>query len=85
MKNSILQLLTNADLTILSSKSLFYKTEKFIEKTKSCSNIDILLTELCETIINNLNDITFGEKEYKDLNTAFLIQTADKKYTFLFY
>ena len=84
MKNSILQLLTNADLTILSSKSLFYKTEKFIEKTKSCSNIDILLTELCETIINNLNDITFGEKEYKDLNTAFLIQTADKKYTFLF-
>ena len=84
MKNSILQLLTNADTTILSSKSLFYKTEKFIEKTKSCSNIDILLTTLCETILDNLNDIIFGEKEYKDLNNAFFIQTADKKYTFLF-
>ncbi len=84
MKNNILQLLTNADITILSSKSLFYKTEKFIEKTKSASNIDILLTELCETITENLADITLGEKEYKDDNNAFFVQTADKNYTFLF-
>ena len=42
------------DKTILSSKSLFYKTENFIRQTKYISNIDFLLTKLSEIIILNL-------------------------------
>ncbi len=84
MKNNILQLLTNSDITILTSKSLFYKTEKFLDQTKHCSNIDILLTELCQTIVANLDDLTYNEKQFTDHNTCFLLETADKKYTFAF-
>ena len=84
MKSNILQLYTSADYTVLSSKSLFYKTEKFIEKTRTATNIDILLTKLCETIIDNLDDIICNEKTVEDLKNCFFIQTADKRYTFLF-
>lgn len=84
MKSNILQLYTTADYTVLSSKSLFYKTEKFIEKTRNSTNIDILLTKLCETIIDNISDIIYNEKTEHDLKNCFFIQTADKKYTFLF-
>lgn len=84
MKSNILQLYSTADYTVLSSKSLFYKTEKFIEKTKTATNIDILLTKLCETIIDNLDDIIYNEKTAQDLKNCFFIQTADKRYTFLF-
>lgn len=84
MKNNILQLFTNNETTILTSKSLFYKTEKFIEKTKHSSHIDILLTKLCEAIVNNLDDITYNEPNNSNDNSCFYIQTSDKKYSFGF-
>ena len=56
MKNNFLQVNVNTKKTILSSKSLFYKTENFIKQTKYVSNIDFLLSKLCETIIFNVKE-----------------------------
>lgn len=82
MKHSILSLVANTELTILTSRSLVYKTEKFISKTKDVSNIDILLTKLCETILLNLEEIT--EQEGLLDKSCFTMATADKQYTFSF-
>ena len=84
MKNNFLQVNVNTKKTILSSKSLFYKTENFIKQTKYVSNIDFLLSKLCETIIFNIKDILENEKESKDLIDSFLLQTSDKAFTFMF-
>ena len=84
MKNNFLQLNVNTKKTILSSKSLFYKTENFIKQTKYVTNIDFLLSKLCETIIFNLKDILESEKETKDLIDCFMLKTNDKVFTFMF-
>lgn len=84
MKSNILQLYINNHETVLSSKSLFYKTEFFMRQAKHHSCLDILLTKICETITQNLNDITYGEKQTTNSHNCFLVETSDKKYSFLF-
>lgn len=82
MKSNILQLVVDTDMTILTSKSLFYKTENFIKKTKNVSNIDSLLSKLCETIMLNIDDIMQNENKFD--RSAFNITTGDKNYSFYF-
>lgn len=84
MKNNILQFLTDNEYIVLSSKSLFYKTESFIKHTKNCTNIDTLLSKISESIVQNLKDILLNEKQPYQDNSCYLIETSDKKYTFLF-
>ena len=84
MKHNILQLVANTELTVLSSTSLFYKTENFIKKTRNMTNIDVLLSKLCETIILNLDDIVKDETLRKYESSCFSVLTADKNYMFLF-
>ena len=84
MKNSFIKVFVDTKKTVLSSKSLFYKTENFIKETKYVSNIDFLLSKLAETILLNLNEIVENEKENaQDLN-CFLIETGDKHFSFMF-
>ena len=83
MGNNILQFTVNTEQTVLSSNSLFYKTENFIKQTKNLSNIDVLLSKLCEVIILNLDDIK-GLNQKSHENSCFFIQTADRKYSFVF-
>lgn len=75
----------NVDKTkvILSSNSLFYKTENFIKKTKYITNLDLLLTKLCETIISNFSNITHNTSCDVNLD-CYKINTLDNKFTFLF-
>lgn len=82
MKSNILQLVVDTEMTILTSKSLFFKTENFIKKTKNVSNVDSLLSKLCETIVLNIDDIMQGED--KSNRSCFNISTADKNYSFFF-
>ena len=49
MDNNCLQVNVDTQKLVLSSKSLFYKTENFIKQTKYVSNIDMLVSKLCET------------------------------------
>ncbi len=68
---------------ILSSESLFYKTENFIKKTKYVTNLDLLLTKLCETIIFNAKRIIEDSKNLNDID-CFSIKTEDNKFAFMF-
>lgn len=79
------KLVFNVDKTkvILSSSSLFYKTENFIKKTKYVTNLDLLLTKLCETITSNFFSI--AQSTSSDVNLdCYKINTTDNKFTFLF-
>jgi len=80
MENKTLHLTTNSIITFLTSESLFYKTENFLKSTKHISFIDILLTKICETIIQHKNNLT--QNSNKDI--AYLIKTSDQKYGFIF-
>ena len=82
MKSNFLQLVVDSNMTILTSKSLFYKTENFIKKTKNASNIDTLLSKLCETIMLNIDDIMQDENKLD--KRCFNISTSDKNYSFSF-
>lgn len=84
MKDSFLQVFVDTKKTVLSSKSLFYKTENFIKETKYINNLDFLLSKLSETILLNLNDLLVGEKEGSDILECFLIETSDKRFSFMF-
>ena len=84
MKTDILELKINTKKTILSSKSLFYKTENFIKQTKYVSNIDFLLTKLSENIILNLEDILVNEDKTIQEVSCFHVYTQDKHFSFLF-
>ena len=53
MQNKQMVLFVDCGKTILTSTSLFYKTENFIKQTKHISNLDILLSKLCESIVFN--------------------------------
>lgn len=84
MKNGFLQLKVDTKKTILSSQSVFYKTENFIKQTKYISNVDFFISKFAETIILNTKDILQDEKQIASDINCFNIQTADKKFTFLF-
>lgn len=82
MKNNFLQLVVDVNKCVLSSKSMFYKTENFIKQTSHVTNIDVLLSKLCETILQNSSQIL--ENETLNSNLVFSVETADKLYKFLF-
>ncbi|MGN0961078.1 MAG: UvrD-helicase domain-containing protein, partial [Christensenellales bacterium] len=84
MKKDLLQVNLNTRKTVLSSRSLFYKTENFIKSTKYVTNIDFLLSKLSETILLNLNDILTNEKQQKDDIDCFLITMQDNLFSFYF-
>lgn len=82
MKSNFLQLVVNTSKCVLSSKSLCYKTESFIKQTNFVTNIDALISKLCETILLNLTDITVDD--VVNNNLCYSIETLDKQYKFLF-
>lgn len=84
MKTGFLQLDINTKQTVLSSNSLFYKTENFIKQTKYVSNIDYLLSKLCQSIILNADKIIKMSPQNNNLLDCFLIETFDKSFSFLF-
>jgi len=84
MKSSFLQFYIDTKKTVLSSNSLLYKTENFIKETKYITSIDFLLSKLCETILLNLQDITFNENEVLNDINSFLIKTSDNHFGFMF-
>ncbi len=82
MKNELFEFKVETQKTVLTSKSLFYKTENFIKQTKYISNIDILVSKLCETLITNLNKFSNFNLD-KNL-ACFSVTTSDDKYKFMF-
>ena len=84
MKDSFLQVFVDTKKTVLSSKSLFYKTENFIKETKYINNLDFLLSKFGETILLNLDTILKNENEKNDFLDCFFIETNDKKFSFMF-
>lgn len=79
-----LQVDVDTQVVVLSSKSMFYKTENFIKQTKYIASIDFLLSKFCETIILNLDEILKNERQIQDEVACFSIQTKDKKFVMMF-
>ena len=84
MKKDILNLKVNTTQTVLSSSSLFYKTEKFVAETKYILNVDYLISKVGECILQNLNDVISFEQQNYNLVDCFLVETADKSFSFMF-
>ena len=82
MKNGFLQLELNSNKTVLTSKSLFYKTENFIKQTRFVSNIDNLLSLICQSIVQNIKE--FSLQKTNNLLDCYFVQTSDKNFSFLF-
>ena len=74
-----LELDINTQKIVLSSSSLFYKTENFIKETRFATNIDLLISKLCETILLNLSTILENEKYVRDDIGCFSITTEDNQ------
>lgn len=70
--------------TVLSSDSIFYKTENFIKLTKYVSMVDVILLKISETILLRKNEILTGEKKEKNDLECFKISTGNGKYAFYF-
>lgn len=83
MKGNRLELEINMQKMVLSSDSLFFKTENFVKLTKYVSSIDVLLIKLSESILLNLKNVIVGENKVIDDVGCFQITTGDGKYTFL--
>ncbi|MBR2467522.1 MAG: UvrD-helicase domain-containing protein [Clostridia bacterium] len=80
MVDSFVNVKVDTKNVVLTSKSLFYKTENFIKQTRYVSNIDFLLSKLCEAIVLNLKQIS-----HTSLKTnAFIVETKDKMFSFVF-
>lgn len=84
MVDSVLQISINTSKMVLSSKSLFYKTENFMKQTKFMTNIDNLISKLCEATLLSLDKIILNEKLVKSDVDCFSVETADRQFTFLF-
>lgn len=83
MKESFLQLSIDTNKIVLSSESLFFKTENFIAQTKNLTNIDLLLSKLCEIIVSNKKDF-LAPLERLDKHECYCIKTIDQKFNFVF-
>lgn len=81
MKDNFLQIKIDTKKVILSSTSLFYKTENFIKETRYVSNIDYLLSRLAQTILVECKSISDGRL---GLNYIYSVQTIDKLFTLNF-
>lgn len=84
MKSNFLQVKIDCKKVVLSSDSLFYKTENFIKQTRYVSGIDFLLSKLSQGIIYNISQIIDGEKISQDNTRVFTIETLDKLFKFSF-
>ena len=84
MKSNFLQVKIDCKKVVLSSDSLFYKTENFIKQTRYVSGIDFLLSKLSQGIIYNISQIVDGEKISQDNTRVFTIETLDKLFKFSF-
>ena len=83
MKESFLQLSIDTNKIVLSSESLFFKTENFIAQTKNLTNVDLLLSKLCEIIVSNKKDF-LAPLERLDKHECYCIKTIDQKFNFVF-
>ncbi|MBQ3213454.1 MAG: hypothetical protein IJB10_00340 [Clostridia bacterium] len=83
MDNNCLQVNVDTQKLVLSSKSLFYKTENFIKQTKYVSNIDMLVSKLCETIILHTNNLIKKDEKLEEID-CFLVSTKDNAFSFNF-
>ena len=83
MSNNCLQVNVDTKKIVLSSKSLFYKTENFIKQTKYITDIDMLISKLCETIILHSNKLSNTQEKKEDID-CFLISTKDNAFAFNF-
>lgn len=85
MKTDFLQFGIDTTKTVLSAKSLFYKTENLIKQTKYVSNINLMLTKLCEVVILNFSNIKeiVSNGEHENIN-CYNIKTSDNKFSFMF-
>lgn len=79
MKNDCFELCVMSNKTILSSDCIFYKTERFIKQTRYITNIDILVSKLCETLLYNFDEF---DKINISKNDIFLIKTDDGLFSF---
>ena len=79
MTNNFIEVKINTNSHVLSSKSLFYKSESFIKDSRYVGGIDSLLIKLCEGIIDNIASI-----EKMGRNSIFSIRTADNKFVLEF-
>lgn len=70
--------------TVLSSTSLFFKTENFIKETRYVSGIDELLVKICETILFHKKEIVGEDKFEKDDVNSFRISLANDEYCLFF-
>ncbi len=84
MKSNFLQVKIDCKKVVLSSDSLFYKTENFIKQTRYVSGIDFLLSKLSQGIIYHISQIIDGEKISQDNTRVFTIETLDKLFKFSF-
>lgn len=84
MKSNFLQVKIDCKKVVLSSDSLFYKTENFIKQTRYVSGIDFLLSKLSQGIIYNVSQIVDGEKIAVDNTKIFTVETIDKLFKFAF-
>lgn len=85
MDNFLEKIDVDTKKTILSSSSLFLKTEAFLSQTKYILSIDFFLSKIAEHLIQNYGKI-FSNKnliEYKSTTTCFKVETTDKSFKFL--
>ena len=71
--------------TILSSSSLFLKTETFLSQTKYFLDIDFFLSKIAEHINQNFDKIFLKKnlKDYVNSSACFKVETTDKSFKFL--
>ena len=79
MKNNFVEVQVVRDKVVLSSQSLFYKTDNFIKNNRYNSSIDSILIKLCEGILENMSKLSSFNK-----STIFSIRTNDGVFGFTF-
>lgn len=75
----MLQIKINTKKIVLSSTSLFYKTENFIKQTQYVSQVDYILDKLAGGLLENANSILS-----RGLGRVYRVITSDKAFEFEF-
>ncbi|MBQ7352176.1 MAG: UvrD-helicase domain-containing protein [Clostridia bacterium] len=79
MANKFKRIEIDTRQVVLSCKSLFYKTDNFIKQTRYVSDIDILLSVICQSILLNIKDIIALNE-----TGLFSVATMDNRFCFVF-
>ena len=74
----------NIDKMVLSSKSVYYKTESLIKETRFFSGIDFLLTKICDNILLHLDDICGDSCNLSDDLECCSVTIDDNMFCFYF-